>query len=266
MKKFALITGASAGLGKAFAVHCAERGMNLLLASLAGENLPRLCGEISLKYGVEAAWRECDLTQDGEVANLADWALQRGRINLLINNAGYGGAMSMESASYQYLDNMINLNVRKTAMLTFLILPELKSHKEAFILNVSSIIGFTPSAYKTLYPATKAFVYNFSRGLNEELKGSGVHVGVLMAGPMPTTAAIRTRLEKQGWKGRLLTMEPEMVAGFALRKLFAKKPVIIPGMINRLTALIFRILPVAWQLPLVSRVIARELQPAKGSG
>jgi len=263
-KPYVLITGASTGLGKALAKLCARQGRNVILASLPGENLPELSHEISGKYGVDAPWMELDLTEDDAVHRLSSWALSKYRIDVLINNAGFGGTQTMKDASFSYLDRMIKLNVRATGMLTYLLLPELKSHETAFILNVSSLIAYNPIGYKTFYPATKSFVYFMSRGLRQELLPDGIHVSVLMAGPMYTNENVIKRIAALGWKGRFTTLYPEEMASAAWNGLMRKKAVIIPGLGNKISFLVSRIIPASIRLPWLKNVFIREIEEGYG--
>lgn len=261
---YALITGASTGLGKAFATLLASQGKNLILVSLPGENLPEVSAEISEKNGVDVRWMELDLTEDDAIRRLSTWALSRYRIDMLVNNAGFGGTQTMKDASFTYLDKMIKLNVRATGMLTYLLLPELKSHGTAYILNVSSLIAYNPIGYKTFYPASKSFVYFLSRGLRQELLPDGIHVSVLMAGPMYTNANVQKRIATLGWKGRFVTLFPEEMALAALNGLMKKRAVIIPGLGNKFGFLMSKVLPAAIRLPLLKRIFIRELKNGHG--
>lgn len=262
---YALITGASSGLGKAFALECARRGKNVLLVSLPGENLEALATQISRQYQVETAYFEVDLTEEDAVHRLAAWALERLRIDMLINNAGFGGSMKLEKTPLEYLDKMIKLNVRATSLLSYLLIPELKSHPKAHILNVSSTIAFHPVAYKTFYPGSKAFVYFLSRGMNYELKGSGAHVSVLLAGPMKTNPFVTDSINTQGWRVKLITLEPEEVARVAIDGLLKNQEVIIPGWANKLSVLLSRLVPSGLRIPAVSKSILGEIEKKERS-
>lgn len=259
-KTYTLVTGASTGLGKAFAVVSARQGCNVLLVSLPGEGLPELSREISSSHGVDAPWIEVDLTEEDALHRVSSWALSKYRVNRLINNAGFGGTQSINGASFEYLDKMIKLNVRATSMLTYLLLPELKSHGEAHVLNISSLIAYSPVPYKTFYPASKSFIYFLSRGLHEEFRDEGVHVSVLMAGPMNTNPNVKKRIEALGWKGRFVSLEPEDMAERALKGLMRRKAVLIPGLGNKISFLVSKILPASLRIRLLKKVFIEELK------
>lgn len=256
---YALVTGASQGLGRAIAIELASRKINLLLVSLEEEGLNELGNEIKSRYKVDVDCLEADFRDPEAVYTVAGWAMRHGPVSILINNAGIGGTCSFESVSPEYVDTIIQVNVRATAMLTRLILPDLKRQDKAYILNVASMASFSPFAYKTVYPASKAFVYSFSRGLNEELRKTNVFVSVIHPGPIKTNADVTARIEKQGWKGKFGLMSTERLAYIAIRQLFKHDSLILPGFLNKINWLLMAILPNAWKLFVLSRCVRREI-------
>ncbi len=257
---FTLITGASTGLGRAFALACAAKGMNLILVALPGENLDALCREIAQSHKVEAISFETDLTVEKNVEDFVSWVLENFRVNFLINNAGIGGTRSIFHAPVSLVNAMLRLNVLATSLLTCSLLPELQSHSQSYILNVSSIIALSPVANKMVYPASKAFVYSFSRGLYQELKGTNTHVSVVLPGPIATNASVNSRIKKQGWLGRMMVLFPEEVARISLEQTLRKRPVIVPGMANKLNWLLMVIFPTKILLPFLSHRFSKELE------
>jgi uncharacterized protein len=257
---FALITGASRGLGKEIARELALKNFNLLLVSLKDEGLPELSSEMETRYGVKVYYLEADLSESQAVFQVTAWALSKGPVSVLINNAGIGGTRAYDVASAEYIDSIIQLNIRATSLLTRLILPELKCQKHAFILNVASMASFSPIAYKTVYPASKAFIWSFSRGLYEELKDTGVFVSVIHPGPMKTNSEVIRRIEKQKFFGRMGLVPTEKIAKIAVNNLLKHDSLIIPGFMNKLNWLMIQIVPVWLRLNLLSRVIKRELK------
>lgn len=260
MKKHTVITGASSGLGKAFAYEFAHRGHHLILVSLANENLSELAHEITQKFAIKIAIYEADLSERNAIENFTDWLRKHQfEIEILVNNAGIGGSKNFNETDTDQLDRIIQLNVRGTALLTRSLLPMLMQNSTSYILNVSSIAAFSPLPYKMVYPATKAFIYSFSLGLRSELRKSGVKVTVVNPGAMPTNHDIQARINKQGWIGKIASTKPEYVAKRAIDGVFAGKTIVIPGFVNRINYLAFKFMP--WWLiePLVSRIIRREL-------
>lgn len=257
-KNFALITGASQGLGREMATELARKNRNVLLVALPGEGLPEFCRQLENEFGIEANHFETDLTEAESVFELASWALSNYKIDVLINNAGIGGSLSFETASPTYIENIILLNVRALSLITRLMLPELKKHEKAWILNVASMASFSPIAYKTVYPASKAFVYSFSRGLYEELKDTGVFVSVLHPGPIATNPEVSKRIKDNGFFGKLGLITPNKLAKIAITQLFKRDSLIIPGMMNKINWLLIKTVPIWIRLPLVSGVVKRN--------
>lgn len=259
---YALITGASQGFGKELASELARRGINLLLVSLPGEGLEDYSIQLRKDYQIEAWHFETDLNTDRSVYDIANWALSNYRVFILINNAGIGGSRSFELASTESLESMIHINIRAVTILTRLMLPELKTHKKAYILNVASMASFSPIAYKTIYPASKSFVYSFSRGLHQELKSSGVSVSVIHPGPMKTNAEVTSRIEQQSYIARLGLMSPKMAARVAINGLLHKQAQIVPGLYNKILWLLMKITPLNFRLNMVSDIIKNEADTA----
>jgi uncharacterized protein len=254
-----LITGASQGLGREIAIECARRGQNLVLVALPGRNLDSLCADLSREFGIRAYSYETDLTEKTAIIRLVEEVLARHRINFLVNNAGTGGTVAFDSSSLEYIDNIIQLNIRALSMLTRLLIPELKSHREAYILNVSSMAAFSPIPFKTVYPASKAFVSNFSRSLNRELRGTSVRVAVVHPGPIMTNPDVTSRIIRQGAAGKVGLLQACQIARLALDGVRSGRKVIVPGFMNKLNLLLIRIVPEVIRLNMLSRVMKREI-------
>ncbi len=255
---YALITGASQGFGKELAGELARRKINLLLISLPGEGLESYCNRLKQEFKIEAWHFETDLNTERSVYDIANWALGNFKVNMLINNAGVGGSRSFELASTESLESMIAINIRAVTILTRLLLPELKTHKKSYILNVASMASFSPIAFKTIYPASKSFVYSFSRGLHQELKDTGVSVSVIHPGPMKTNAEVTSRIEKQSYIARLGLISPKIAARIAINGLLQKQAQIVPGVYNKLIWLLMKITPLNLRLIMASDIIRNE--------
>lgn len=260
---YALVTGAGQGLGKAIALELAKRHIPLILVSLPGENLSGLCRDINITYGVNARCFEVDLTSREGIYHLVDSIVGKYNIHILINNAGKGGTQAFDQVPPEYIDEIILLNVRAVSMLTRLLVPELMKHPKSCILNVASMASFVPIAYKTVYPATKAFVYSFSRGLNEELKDTNIFVSVLQPGPMNTNPDVSARIKNQGFLGRLGLLSPQETAVIAIRQLFRHDALIIPGFLNKINYMLIKSVPVWIQLSVLGRIVKNEIRELK---
>lgn len=260
MKKYVLITGASLGLGKALALELASQGRDLILVALPQEGLPQLARMLSETHGVTVRTYETNLMQAENIRQLICWLEASGfRVDFLINNAGIGGSKAFDTAELEQIENIIQLNVTGTALLTRLLLPFLLKFPKSYILNVSSLAAFTPIPYKTVYPASKAFIYSFSLSLRAELSAKGVQVSVLHPGPMPTSAENLNRLQKHGWLGQLSCLSVEAVAQIALKQVRRGQSIIIPGTFNKVGYWAARWIPWSWREPLLVSMLRKEI-------
>ena len=258
-KRFAVVTGASSGLGRCFALELAHRGVNTILVSLPGEGLMNVAFE-SRYLGVESYIRETDITKKENIAGLCGWINSNYEVFMLINNAGCGGTRGFADSTPEYLDTIIQLNITATTMMTRLLLPNMLRQEKAYVLNVSSMASFSPVGYKTVYPASKRFVQHFSRGLYQELKNTSVFVGVVHPGPMKTNPDVTSRIERQGIFGRMGLLTPECVARKSIAQLFKRDTLFMPGFMNKINWLLMGITPVWISMPIMSRVVSREIQ------
>ena len=258
IEQYALITGASRGLGKCLALELAKRGINTILVSLPNENI-RDVAEQSILLGVKSVIYEIDLSLKENIITLAHWVNKNFDISILINNAGCGGTKSFVDCDVDYVDKIIQLNVMSTSILTHQLLPNLMKQKKSYILNVSSMASFSPIGYKTVYPASKRFIQHFSRGLYQELKHTNVFVSVVHPGPMKTSFEITKRIEMQGILGRIGLITPEKVAEISIRQLFRRDTLILLGWVNKLNWLLMGIIPIWIKMPLLSIAVKREI-------
>jgi uncharacterized protein len=182
--KTALITGASSGIGAAFAKELASRQTNLVLVARSADKLEHLASELQDKWQVQTDVIVQDLTLSGAAKSIFEAVSQKGlRVDLLINNAGFGDYGAFSERDLQKQVNMIQLNIMVLVELTYLFLSEMKQRSQGEIINVSSIAGFQPLPYLSVYAATKAFVLNFSEALWAENKDTGVKILALCPGP-----------------------------------------------------------------------------------
>lgn len=255
MGQYALITGARQGLGKAFALELSKRKINTILVSRPNNGLQEFCEELKEKYSVDSKFYETDLSVYQNVIDLANWLNQNHDIFILINNVGTGGTKKITEADIDYLKKILKLNIVTTTVLTHQLLPNLLKQPKGYILNVSSLYAYLPIGFKTVYPASKSFIYSFSRGLNQELKDTSVSVSVVNPGPIRTNREVIERTEK-GFFGKFLILEPEVIAEKCIRQLFEKKAEI---KVNPMLCLLIKILPLWLEIPLMSRIAKREI-------
>ncbi|MBK1896979.1 SDR family NAD(P)-dependent oxidoreductase [Chryseobacterium paridis] len=255
-ESFAVVTGASQGLGKAFVEHLAKKKINVILISLPNQNVKELSERIAESYEVKTHYYEIDLSSNENVLNLTDELNKSFNIHILINNAGLGGTQKFVDATPDYINTILQVNVMATSMMTHQLLPNLLKQPKAYILNVSSMAAFSPIGFKTVYPASKTFIHSFSRGLYEELKDTNVFVSVVNPGAMKTNKDVCKRIEKQGFLGKLTLLDPNKVAARCVNQLFKRDSVI---MVNPISWLVMKILPIWIKLPLMTNAIKREI-------
>lgn len=256
-ESFAVVTGASQGLGKAFVEHLAKKGINVILISLPNQNVRELSEKIAEMYHVKTYYYEIDLSVNENVLNLTEELNRSFNIHILINNAGLGGTQKFVDATPHYINTILQVNVMATSMMTHQLLPNLLKQSKAYVLNVSSMAAFSPIGFKTVYPASKTFIHSFSRGLQEELKDTNVFVSVVNPGAMKTNIDVCKRIEKQGFLGKLTLLDPNKVAARCVSQLFKRDSVI---MVNPISWLVMKILPIWIKLPLMTNAIKKEIE------
>lgn len=257
MSQYAVVTGASTGLGKCIALELAERKINTLLVALPGEGLENVCSRCR-EAGTLSEYFEFDLTDKEALKNFMAGINAKYDVFMLVNNAGLGGSKRLEDVSFDYVNTIIQVNVAATALLTYGLLPNLKKNSQSYILNISSMAGLIPTGYKTVYPASKAFIKHFSLGMREELKPDGISVSFAVLGPMPTKAEIISRINRQGFIGKALSVSPERVARICVKKLFMKRRVIVPGRLNALSFHLLKLVPEHLRGVLMSRSVRKH--------
>lgn len=241
---WAVITGASGGLGTSFSLACARRGLNLLLIDLPGKHLENLADFISRNFPLQVKFLEMDLTQeDFERKILFRIMIDEMKVKMLINNAGISQNGFFEDADIHYLRKMIELNESACVSLTRALLPELKRNKDSYVINVSSFGSFYPLPRKTCYAATKGFVRQFSQAFRMEVEKYGVHVSVLCPGPMTTNIDNYILHRNLNWIARKTKMHPDRVAEKTLHDTLKGKEIIIPGRLNRILKFISSLIP-----------------------
>lgn len=241
---YALLTGASHGIGNCLAEELASRNYNLILTALPESNLSAIAAEIKTTYNVEVHHFEIDLSEKSGPEKLYDWCKENNfKIGILINNAGIGHEGPFESTPFSFIDNMMQLNMNAVVHLTYLFLPDLKKCKDAYILNVGSLASFRPIPFKIVYTASKSFVFFFTRALREELLNSSIKVSVLCPGPVFTNDDVKRRTKSKGAIAQRMVMTPRKVARIAIENLFKGKAVIVPGSINKFLLFFEKLVP-----------------------
>lgn len=195
--KMALITGASSGIGKAFATIHAEKGGSLVVVARSEDKLNALKNELETKHGINVTVIVKDLAAQSAATEVYEAVNEAGvRVDYLINNAGFGGRGKFHEREWQQDLNMINLNIVALTELSRRFLPDFVARNEGRILNVSSTAALMPGPLQAVYYATKAYVTSFSNALAEELHDTNVTVTALMPGATDTEFASTSGMDK----------------------------------------------------------------------
>jgi short-subunit dehydrogenase len=247
----ALITGASQGLGRAFADECAARGMNLFLAALPDSGLPQVAQAITSEWDVGVDWLEIDLTRDDAPDQLLAALESTGfEVDLLVNNAGIGSIGTFAESSLCGHEAVMRLNMLALARVTHRLIPVLAQRETAWILNVASLGAFFPMVSLPVYSATKSFVLTFSLALREELRGS-IGVGTLCPNTIRNDRATEQYVDRLPLVCRRACLYPSEIARSGMDGLLRDKAIIVPGFVNKLLRVIGPLVP----RPLVTGVI-----------
>lgn len=255
-KRTALITGASAGIGAAFARHLAKEGYALLLVARRRERLQALADELTRQYGVRCDLFAADLNDPGAPAAIMAYAEQQGiDVDVLINNAGLAGKTAFAETPWPQLAGEIQVMVTALTELCHRVLPGMRARGWGRIINLSSLAAFSPPAASLLYTGIKSYVLAMSQSLDMELKPQGIHVTALCPGfthsEFHETMGTRDVTDKLP---ALLWQEAEEVVLEGWEAVMKGKPVCVPGLVNKVMAGSVRPLPVSLQYILGNRL------------
>ncbi|SDM32656.1 hypothetical protein SAMN05421823_11296 [Catalinimonas alkaloidigena] len=256
MNSFALITGASHGIGLAMAHECARRGLHLLLVALPGSELEDATAELRAAFPhLTVHGFGIDLTEPDAPSRVLAWYRSLDvPLQVLINNAGTGTGGRFERIDWKRYENIMRLNNQALVGMCYQFLPELQTQSEAYLLNMSSLEAFLPLPYKAVYAGSKNFVYGFTLALREELKTSSVSATVICPGSVLTNEEGLERIKAHGAHARIMVMMPDEVARIAIRGLFKKRSVIVPGLLNRSFARLGRVMPTSTKMRILERL------------
>ncbi|HZN08647.1 MAG TPA: SDR family oxidoreductase [Pyrinomonadaceae bacterium] len=253
-----LITGASSGIGAAFARKLAARGRNVLLVARSEDKLITLCNELGRLSGIRAHYYTLDLLKPGAAAELMEETTRRELvIDMLVNNAGFGSMGDFTGQDLARELEMIDLNIKSLVDLTYRFLGPMRERGQGTIINVASTAGFQPVPYMATYAGTKAFVLSFSEALWEENREFGVHVMALCPGVTDTNFFAASQMGRPP----LRTIETaEDVVETALRGLRHRKASVISGWANWLQVEAERFVPRSVVTKIAGKAIRSQLE------
>ena len=239
--RWALVTGASAGIGEAFAEQLAARGMHLVVSARRVERLHALAERLEARHGGRVVPVRADLAEPGAAAALWEQAAGGRDIHLLVNNAGFGQFGPLHDAPVQRQTEMVRVNCTAPLELCHLALPAMRARGEGGIVNVSSIAAYQPVPGLATYAASKAFLLSLSQALWSENRDAGVRVLALCPGRTPTEfQRIAGTGQAQGAFG---ARSVHQVVEAALRGLERGGHTVIPGVENVLATWLVRLIP-----------------------
>ena len=260
-RRLALVTGASAGIGAAFARIVASHGYDVALTARRTERLEKLAEEISLRYGVECLTVAADLSEAEAPGQILDFLTAHGRtVDALVNNAGYGLPGRYGNTRWEDQRAFIQVMMTAPAELAHRVLPAMVHRGFGRIVNVASLAGLIPgSAGHTLYGATKGFLIKFSQSLHLEVEAQGVHVSALCPG-----FTFSEFHDVNGTRAKLTSATPtwmwlgaDEVAAAGYEAVEANRPICVPGAPNKAIAAFAKLVPDDWALALMASQSAR---------
>lgn len=250
---YALITGATGGLGQAFVHAYAKRGVPLVLTGRSQEKLDSLKENIQSAYGdLPVIVYAVDLTSEQERLAFFNELTKTGvRISVLVNVAGADIQKGFEAYTQEKISFQCRVNL-ESAVSTCKFAIDNRSDKLE-IINISSVSGLYPMPYFAIYSATKSALTSFSIALRQEMKKKGVFVTAILPGAMPTRTDIKEQIKGQGLWGRLAVKSPDWVAEYSIKAVRKNKAKVIPGFWNKLMRLSTAWMPLSWKLRFIAK-------------
>lgn len=253
-----LITGASSGIGEAFARSLAARGRNVLLVARSEDKLVGLCSELGRSNSIRAQHFAIDLSKPESAFDVFAETQRRGLVvDMLINNAGFGSFGDFAKLELDRELNMIDLNIKSLVELTQKFLIPMRQRRQGTIINVASTAGFQPVPFMATYAATKAFVLSFSEALWEENRPYGVHVMALCPGVTETNFFEASRGQRPPAR---VVQTPEDVVETALSGLNRKKSSTVSGWTNLLMIEAERFVPRSLVVRAAGRMMRKQYE------
>ncbi|MBN1647493.1 MAG: SDR family oxidoreductase [Spirochaetales bacterium] len=262
---WALITGASGGIGLEFAKQLAAKGYHIIAAARNRKKLDELCAGLKKQYGISALAVQSDLSKRGAAGSLYKAATAAGTIEILINNAGIGVFGLCENLAAADVDAMIQLNITALTLLCGSFAGYFRKQGKGYILNVGSMAGNWPEPYLASYAASKSYVNSYSIALALELRGSGVSVSCVEPGFVNTAFDDNAQIKSENYRkfSSKNSLSAARVASIGLRMMFRKKRHGIAGAANKVAAFFTRMLPKTLQAAIIKTSVARLIKDSR---
>ncbi|HLP52354.1 MAG TPA: SDR family oxidoreductase [Chitinophagales bacterium] len=247
---YTLITGASKGIGKAFAYECAGRGMNLILVARSEQLLKDLATDIESKHNIKVQTHNGDLLDHAVHKKIFEWVKQNGwNVNMLINNAGMGYFGRFDEKPLDKHLEVMHLNMDGMIRMAHEFLNNSDPTQRRYLLNTCSTGAFQPTPYMAVYCASKSFMLAFSQAIRYELRGSKVSVTALCPGGTESDFFTPAGMDKVIEKNAQFMMKADVVARLGISGLLKNKAVVVPGIINKVGAVAANLFPNSMVVP-----------------
>ncbi len=251
-----LITGASSGIGAAFAHKLAARRANLILTARSAGALEQLAQTLRQQYSITVKIILADLAEPGSARVLFDTVSAGGtHVDLLINNAGFGKVAHFLAEDLSTYQHMLSLNISAVVDLTYLFIRDMRTRGNGGVINIASTAAFQPVSYMAVYAASKSFVLSFTEALAGEYQKHGVHCLALCPGSTATNFMAVANAITTG----MSFARPEDVAEAGLNAYLKKRNSYVPGTLNYLLSLLPRLLPRDLAITIAAKVFEKRV-------
>lgn len=243
-RKLAVITGATSGIGKAYAEYFAAREYDLLITGRRQKLIHRVAADLKNCYPVHVDVVIADLSKDGDLSHLLQILARHKNIEVLVNNAGFGMDSRFSEDELDHQMAMLKVHVDAPVRLIKKVLPVMMENRKGIIINVSSLAAYTPTASNAMYTGTKSFLKNFTESLHLDVLNYGIKVQCLCPGFTRTDFhRNHNRSGEAGEYGTVNWMNPSEVVHYSMDCLNRGQVICIPGALNRLTRSLITVIP-----------------------
>jgi short-subunit dehydrogenase len=257
-RSYAIITGATSGIGASFAEHFATNGYHLVITGRRKEIIENVAEELRAAHGIEVQVIIADFVKEDDFAAVISHIEQLDHVGVLVNNVGFGLDTSFVNDTYANQEKMITVHINATTRLTHIVIPKMLKNGTGTIINVSSLAAFLPNARNELYCATKAYINAFSESLHVGLRDKHIRVQALCPGFTKTDFHDKMGLKREAIMKkhkRVKWMEPDEVVQISVKALKrGSKVLVVPGFNNRFVYGLVKHLPRKWYYRIVAKV------------
>jgi len=232
--KLALVTGSTSGIGQMFAYRLAAAGYNLVLVARREELLKQMGDKLMAQYDIEVKYLVADLSCDNQIKKVENYISSLSRIDLLVNNAGFGVAGYFMEVPIDEQMRMVNVHISSTIRFSKAVIPSMTRQGKGYIINLASLAAFFELPGSVMYSTTKAAIVKFSQTLQKEVSSNGIKIQALSPGFTPTAfhSSIKRKAEFVDRIPAALWSSTEKVVDVSLAQLDRKRVICVPGLLN----------------------------------